>query len=500
MFVPAAREVLSQKAIAVKRLQLVLALFLLSSSPAAAIEVCSVLNQIEVGATLRGPGVLVVLGSKADEEHFHSCFFARISQAGSLDESLKRFQSEAPPTLAVSIADNLGSAGFGFLKSEPETTDTEVPGIGDRAVYRRSPKSERLFVASGSSFLILGLTGEKVGEKHKEDLADLAREAIATNFNGYLVLRYPVADRALVNDKAVFEADPKNYALLLFNMYRLDEARTYNLRAAAEPNDADVLYLQGVLDWTAAYQLRMRAKSRLGLTPLQPLTTGPGCAEVRSANRANVEEGIADLSKAIKLRPGFDAAMAYLNLLYRERADYQCDDAAARAADLKSADEWIDKTFATQKASAGNPSNVGTQLLFPAPPAPPPPPTSTPGGSVGGVLGGIIGNVPVAVPKTATLQRVQVSQGVSQGLLVHQVAPDYPALARQARIQGTVVLKAIINKDGSIESLTLVSGHPMLAPAAIDAVKQWHYKPYFLNGEPVEVETTINVNFTLAGG
>jgi protein TonB len=84
--------------------------------------------------------------------------------------------------------------------------------------------------------------------------------------------------------------------------------------------------------------------------------------------------------------------------------------------------------------------------------------------------------------------------------LIRQVKPTYPALARSARIQGVVVLQAVISKDGSIENLHLVSGHPMLAPAAIDAVKQWKYKPYFLNGEPVEVETTINVNFTLAGG
>jgi TonB family protein len=116
-----------------------------------------------------------------------------------------------------------------------------------------------------------------------------------------------------------------------------------------------------------------------------------------------------------------------------------------------------------------------------------------------GVLGGIIASAPVAVPKAATPNRVLVSQEVSQGLLVHQVAPEYPALARQARIQGTVVLKALISKDGSMEGLTVMSGHPMLVPAAMDAVKQWKYKPYFLNGEPVEVETTINVNFTLAG-
>jgi len=127
-------------------------------------------------------------------------------------------------------------------------------------------------------------------------------------------------------------------------------------------------------------------------------------------------------------------------------------------------------------------------------------PGGVPGGAMGGVLGGIIGTSPTVVPKAATPQRVRVSQGVSQGLLIRQVKPTYPPLARSARIQGTVVLQALISKDGSIENLHLVSGHPMLAPAAIEAVKQWKYKPYFLNGEPVEVETTINVNFTLAGG
>jgi periplasmic protein TonB len=123
-----------------------------------------------------------------------------------------------------------------------------------------------------------------------------------------------------------------------------------------------------------------------------------------------------------------------------------------------------------------------------------------PGGQMGGVIGGIISSTPVAVPRVATPQRVRVSQGVSQGLLVRKVNPNYPPLARQARIQGQVVLQAEISKDGSIENLRLVSGHPMLAPAAIEAVKQWKYKPYFLNGEPVEVETQITVIFSLSGG
>ena len=127
-------------------------------------------------------------------------------------------------------------------------------------------------------------------------------------------------------------------------------------------------------------------------------------------------------------------------------------------------------------------------------------PGGVPGGQMGGVIGGIISSTPVAVPRAATPQRVRVSQGVSQGLLIRKVQPAYPPLARQARIQGQVVLQAEISKNGSIENLRLISGHPMLAPAAIEAVKQWRYKPYLLNGEPVAVETTVQVNFTLAGG
>jgi periplasmic protein TonB len=127
-------------------------------------------------------------------------------------------------------------------------------------------------------------------------------------------------------------------------------------------------------------------------------------------------------------------------------------------------------------------------------------PGGVPGGQMGGVIGGIISSTPVAVPKVATPQRVRVSAGVTSGLLIRKVNPVYPPLARQARISGTVILRAVISKDGSIENLSLVSGHPMLAPAAIDAVRQWKYRPYLLNGEPVEVDTEVQVNFTLAGG
>ena len=91
----------------------------------------------------------------------------------------------------------------------------------------------------------------------------------------------------------------------------------------------------------------------------------------------------------------------------------------------------------------------------------------------------------------------QVSRGVMEGMLVHKVIPTYPAIGRAVRAQGTVQLQATISREGTIENLRAVSGPQLLQQAAIDAVKQWRYRPYLLNGEPVEVETTINVDFTM---
>ena len=101
-------------------------------------------------------------------------------------------------------------------------------------------------------------------------------------------------------------------------------------------------------------------------------------------------------------------------------------------------------------------------------------------------------------PKAATPQRIRVGGNVQQAKLVRQPRPVYPPLAKQARIQGVVKLNAIISRDGTIQNLSVISGHPLLVPAAMDAVKQWVYQPTLLNGEPVEVVTQIDVNFTLS--
>ena len=105
-------------------------------------------------------------------------------------------------------------------------------------------------------------------------------------------------------------------------------------------------------------------------------------------------------------------------------------------------------------------------------------------------------DVPIAQPKVAA-QQVRVSSGVAQGLLVHQVAPQYPAQARQARIQGTVIVQAVIGKDGSVQNVHALRGPLPLIQSAVDAVKKWRYKPYTLDGEPVQAETQISIKFTL---
>jgi periplasmic protein TonB len=117
-------------------------------------------------------------------------------------------------------------------------------------------------------------------------------------------------------------------------------------------------------------------------------------------------------------------------------------------------------------------------------------------GSISDIIGSV-GNGPAKVVKQEPPTKVRVSSRLMIGNLLDKTIPQYPAIAREARIQGIVVLQATISKSGSIENLRVIGGPPMLQQAAMDAVRSWRYKPYLLNGEPVEVETTINVVFNL---
>ena len=115
----------------------------------------------------------------------------------------------------------------------------------------------------------------------------------------------------------------------------------------------------------------------------------------------------------------------------------------------------------------------------------------------GGVIGGVLSSKPPR-PEIAMPWRVRISSGVAVGLLIKTVPPDYPDLAKQKRVQGQVILPADVDENGNVEHLKRISGDSMLATAAIEAVKQWKYKPYLLNGQPVKVETQVIVNFQLA--
>jgi tetratricopeptide (TPR) repeat protein len=175
------------------------------------------------------------------------------------------------------------------------------------------------------------------------------------------------AQQAINEYQKVIDANPsrdqkvnsaKGVAYLYLNMKKWDDAKKYYRMASnLDPNDPEPYYSIGVIDWTACYQPRMEKRAALGLKPEENLNPKnkeqkQACAELKEKNSASIQEGIDSLNKAIQLRPDYDDAMAYLNLMYREKGDVECDDLAARAEDLKTADHWVDETLRVKKAKA----------------------------------------------------------------------------------------------------------------------------------------------------
>jgi protein TonB len=166
--------------------------------------------------------------------------------------------------------------------------------------------------------------------------------------------------------------------------------------------------------------------------------------------------------------------------------------------DVMRAPTVIPKTIAQVKDEPEPPPNTSVGVVGGVP-------GGVPGGQMGGVLGGVIGGVlsaaappPPPPPKPQTPKRIRVGGQVESARLIFQPKPEYPPLAKMARIQGVVRLDALISKDGTIQDLKVLSGHPLLVKSAIEAVQRWRYQPTLLNGEAVEVATEIDVNFTLA--
>jgi protein TonB len=123
-----------------------------------------------------------------------------------------------------------------------------------------------------------------------------------------------------------------------------------------------------------------------------------------------------------------------------------------------------------------------------------PPPSPIADASTSGSLTGLIASAG-ASPARPSLATLKISQGVSQGLLIKRVQPKYPPAALAVHAQGLVLIEAIINKEGVVTNPKVISGDPVLARAALDAVRQWRYKPYYLDREPVEIQTQITINF-----
>src|ERR1039458_2108578 len=155
----------------------------------------------------------------------------------------------------------------------------------------------------------------------------------------------------------------KGIASLYFGMKKFDQAMDYYQKVAdLDPNDPESYYSLAVIDWMQAYQPDQTVRASLGMKPTDELKDKKACSELQAKNEQRVENGIQNLQKALQLRPDYDDAMAYLNLLYRQRAEYECDNPNARKPDLKTADDWVDKTMATKKAKAekAGPSGIVT--------------------------------------------------------------------------------------------------------------------------------------------
>jgi TonB family protein len=355
----------------------------------------------------------------------------------------------------------------------------------------------------------------------------------------------PIADRARRQYLDVLTRDPGNrqatQAMLSLSTVtrQFAEAHDWALKAMqADATDKGAYYSAAFLDWMMTYPDYAKARAAAGMKPQDPgmIPDADLRQSVRTQHSAQIEDGFRMLQVALQLDPDYFDAMAYMNLLYRIEAGIV--DNPSESADLfAKADMWFTKARAAQSTRTRKPQPAAQPLdvdgplpEFPTPPPPPPPPP--PAGSYQLVAppppppasSGQLAPPPPPPPPppgwgwqydASAPPRVVfwVDGNVQQAKLVRQPPPVYPQLAREAGITGVVQLNVWIAKDGTVKQVSLVaehlskkafgfgdaSGQPLLGPAAITAVRRWKYQPTLLNGDPVEVATTVNVNFSLSG-
>jgi TonB family protein len=279
------------------------------------------------------------------------------------------------------------------------------------------------------------------------------------------------------------------------NSKQFTEAHEWALKAIqADASDKGAYYTAAFVDWAMTYPDYAQARLAAGMKPWDPgiIPDASLRQSVRTQHGAQIEDGFRMLQVALQIDPNYSDAMAYMNLLYRIQAGIA--DTQAQYTDfIAQADMWVDKALAAKRAQAGSAHPAANSLDVDAPvtgaiAAPPPPPPPPPPPGVG----------PVA--RMEAPGAIRISGDVQQAKLVRQVAPVYPPAAQQAGTSGLVRLGVIITKEGRVRDITVVgSAGRGFDFAAMEAVRQWIYQPTLLNGAPVEVSTTVDVNFAASG-
>jgi TonB family protein len=252
-------------------------------------------------------------------------------------------------------------------------------------------------------------------------------------------------------------------ASLFLNQKKWDEAQQwYQKLTVTDPSNADAYYSMGFIAWSRWYPAYGKARDALGMKPQDPgpLQDAGVRTELKTAYGTVIESGLRALEKALEINPQYADAMAYTNLLIRERADLR-DTQEEYRLDVATADEWVRKALAAKKAEVERRNAIATVNSQTAP------------------------------------SRIQISGDVVERKRLRDVPPVYPELAKQAGIQGAVRLNIVIDKQGRVSDIKVISGHPLLIPAALDAVKQWEFSPTLLNGQAVEVFTEVSIPFVL---
>ena len=279
------------------------------------------------------------------------------------------------------------------------------------------------------------------------------------------------ADNALREFTRVLDQDPSNsvamnsIASLYLNQKQWDNAQQWYERiVATNPGDATAYYSMCFIAWSRWYPAYGEARRQLGMKHEAPgpMPAGTVKSDLRARFTPILDHGMQSLEKALALNPQYDDAMAYMNLLIREGADL-LDSASEYQSQIAIANDWVDKALAAKRQKAQAMPNSTT------------PPVSGGGGG-----------------DRMPPERIRVSGNVQAALLINRVAPVPPP---DTELHGQVTFAVVVAKDGTIKAASVMSGHPMLVGAALDAVRQWTYKPTLLNGQPVEVSTTITVAF-----